>query len=79
MVKPRDIADLASKRVGLILDVAEAAIPADRFPAFRRLILKQFGAEGFAADLERLFLDDAAGTDRNGSGRNNACKKGGAP
>lgn len=79
MVKPRDIETLVRRRIGFILDVAEAALPADRFPAFRRIVLKEFGDDGFAADLDQLFKEDAAGSERNGTGGNHACRKGGAP
>ena len=79
MVRPRDIDVLVKRRIGLILDVAEAALPADRFPAFRRIVLKEFGDDGFAADLLRLFEEAATGTERNGTGGNHACGKGGAP
>jgi hypothetical protein len=79
MVRPRDIDALLKRRIGYILDVAEAALPADRFPAFRRIVLKEFGDDGFAADLLCLFERDAAGSERNGTGGNHACGKGGAP
>lgn len=77
MGRARDIANLANRRIGLLLDVAEAALPPERFAAFRRIMLREFGSEGFAADVERLLNGDKA-TERLGTGRNDMCRKGGA-
>jgi len=55
MVGPRDIISLQGRYLTKILDAAEAAIPAERFPAFRRITLREFGKEEFELELKRLF------------------------
>ena len=70
MVTAGDVTALVSKRVGFLLDVAEAVLPPDRFPAFRKIALGQFGNCGLAADIERLFAESAAGPGGQGKGRN---------
>ena len=69
-MKARDITDLVNKRLALVLDVAAAAIPPDRFPAFRKIVLRQFGADELAADIERLLAESAVGQERQGQGGN---------
>ena len=54
-----------NKRAGHILDAAEAALPADRFRAFRRIVLRQLGDDELGADLDQL-LRSASGQDGNG-------------
>jgi hypothetical protein len=66
MVKRDDITALAKDRVGTVLDAAEAAMPPANYKAFRRLVLKQFGSDGFEADLDRLLRGQASGKDRTG-------------
>jgi hypothetical protein len=76
VINSRTITDLVNKRIGNVLDVAEAAIPAERFPAFRRIVLREFGSEGFGADVKHL-VEASKATERIGSGRNDTCRKGG--
>ncbi len=55
MVATDDIISLHNRYLTKILDAAEAAIPAERFPAFRRIALREFGKEEFELELKRLF------------------------
>jgi len=66
MVTRDQITALAKERIGTVLDAAEAAMPPSNYKAFRRLVLKQFGTDGFEADLDRLLQDRASGKDRTG-------------
>jgi len=59
MADARDIVDLVQARVKRVLDLAELAIPADKFERFRTLVFNEFGHEGFRRDLAAL-LDMAA-------------------
>ena len=80
MADARDIADLAQARVKRILDYAELAVPSDKFERFRKLVLDEFGYEGFRKDLAALLGGEAqGGTERHGTGRNDSGRKGGAP
>ena len=55
MVNRTQIEQLINPRLNEILLIAEAALPAKQFPAFRKLVLNQFGKSGLGKDLERLF------------------------
>jgi hypothetical protein len=79
MIKTQNIMELVQRRIGRVLDVAEVGIGADRFPAFRKVVLKEFGKDGLSADIERLLRETADGSGRNGTGRNEEGEKGGAP
>ncbi|MBI3615147.1 MAG: hypothetical protein HY211_01395 [Candidatus Omnitrophica bacterium] len=50
-----------------VLRVAEAALPEPQFKAFRRLVLDEFGEQGAAKQVKRLFkLSTGNGQERNG-------------
>jgi hypothetical protein len=40
-----------------VLQVAEASLPSDRYPAFRKLVLDEFGRSGLETELERVFKE----------------------
>ena len=61
-------------RKNQVLLVAQAALPATQFEAFRKIVLDQLGRSGFQRDLEALFVEQ----DRQGTGRPISAKKGGA-
>ena len=79
MIDGRDIVRLVQTRVKRILDLAELAIPAEKFERFRTLVFNEFGHEGFRKDLAAL-LDHGGqgGMEGNGMGRNDSGRKGGA-
>ena len=79
MADARDIVNLVQTRVKRILDLAELAVPADKFERFRTLVFNEFGHQGFRKDLAAL-LDHGGqnDTEGNGTGRNDSGKKGGA-
>ena len=78
MVSKEVIVELVNDRVKQILLVAEAALPASQFQAFRTVVLNHFGRNGLVGDLE--FLDGKLGSQAgNGQGRNTPCTKGGGP
>ena len=80
MADARDIADLVQARVKRILDLAELAVPAEKFERFRKLVFDEFGYEGLRKDLAALLDEDAqGGTERHGKGRYDPGRKGGAP
>ena len=80
MADARDIVDLVQVRVKRILDLAELAVPADKFERFRTLVFNEFGYEGFRKDLAALLGHGGQSSmDGNGTGRNESGKKGGAP
>ena len=80
MIDARDIVSLVQLRVKRILDLAELAVPADKFERFRTLVFNEFGHEGFRRDLTVL-LDQGgqSGMEGNGKGRNDSGRKGGVP
>jgi hypothetical protein len=55
-------------RKSKLLDMAQAALPAQQFAAFRKLVLNELGRQGFEQDLERII---AKGNEQewNGQGR----------
>lgn len=59
------LADL-NERKSVILDTAEAAMAPSQFVAFRRIVLKAFGNNGFEAKLKLTIFE----MERNGMGRN---------
>ena len=63
-------------RKNQVLLVAQAALPASQFEAFRKIFLDQFGRSGFQKGLETL-LDEQQ--DRQRTGRPIRATKGGAP
>ncbi|MEQ8442528.1 MAG: hypothetical protein RIM33_17170 [Alphaproteobacteria bacterium] len=54
-VEPKAILALLNHRVTRILTIAEAALPQDRFKAFRKLVLDEMGRNGMETDLYQLF------------------------
>jgi hypothetical protein len=80
MTDSRKINDLLKCRVKRVLDFAELAVPSDKFERFRTLVFNEFGHEGFRKDLaELLGHGGQSSTERQGVGRNDSGKKGGAP
>lgn len=80
MTDARDIADLVQARVKRILDLAELAVPSDKFERFRTLVFNEFGYEGLRKDLAALLGEDTqGGMERHGKGRNDTGRKGGVP
>ncbi len=59
------LADLAGRKK-MILNCAEAALGPTQFAAFRRIVLDEFGNNGFESKL-KLAL---SGMETNGTGRN---------
>jgi len=66
MVTLAAIVALLNQRKNRVLRVAEAALPETQFRAFRGLVLDEFGREGLEKDLERLMVEQEAGTERAG-------------
>jgi hypothetical protein len=80
MIDTRDIVNLVQHRVKRILDLAELAVPADKFERFRTLVFNEFGHEGFRKDLAALLDQGGQGSmEGTGTGRNDSGKKGGVP
>ena len=75
---PVAVFDLIDARVKRLLDLAELAVPADKFARFRTLVLDEFGHKGLRGELTEL-SQRTHGMDRHGLGRNDAGRKGGAP
>jgi len=69
MVKKAHIVELVNRRVTDILDVAEAALPADQFRAFRKVTLNAFGRKGLEGELDGLRWP-VDSEEREGQGRN---------
>ena len=78
MVSQSELIACLNEHVGRLLDVAEVALPPDRFVAFRRIVLREFGERGFAGDLRDMCAMFAAGRDGQGRGRTEPGGKGGA-
>jgi hypothetical protein len=75
---PREVTALVQARVKRVLDLAELAVPADKFERFRTLVLDEFGHKGFQGDLIGKVAEGANGADRHGMGRNDTGRKGGS-
>lgn len=73
----RAVCDLVDARVKRLLDLAELAVPTDKFERFRTLVLDEFGHKGLRGALTALL--DEHGKDRHGLGRSDAGKEGGVP
>lgn len=74
---PRAICDMVDARVRRLLDLAELAIPTDKFERFRTLVLDEFGHKGLRGALTAHLNEH--GKDRTGLGRSDFGKEGGAP
>jgi hypothetical protein len=57
-----------------LLLVAESALPPERFQAFRKLFLNEFGKSGLGQDLDRMYGEDDS-SDRHGKGGKNHARK----
>jgi hypothetical protein len=54
MVRVDDVVLRLNQRVAVVLTVAEASLPPERFRAFRKFMLDSFGWNGLAGDLKAL-------------------------
>lgn len=82
----REVLEIYGSVCNRVLRMAEAALPASQFKAFRRLVLDEFGEQGAQKQVKQLFgmrvgngvawqgQDD--GTERAGASAN-SCKGGG--
>lgn len=74
MVSKNRILEIIRARLNKPLTVAEAALPPQQFPAFRKFFLDEFGKSGIGQDLDRLF-DEEHDSVRHGTGGKNHAKK----
>ena len=58
-VYTQEIISCLKPHLNQILTVAEVVLAGDQFKAFRRLVLKEFGRDGFEAEIVAL-IDDLA-------------------
>jgi len=65
MVTLEQIKIIKDQHLNTVLLVAQAAMPDSQFHAFRKIVLDEFGTNGFMKELERI-----------GSGRNRSSKEG---
>lgn len=75
MVNREHLEQLLNNRLTRLLLVAETALPASQFQAFRKIVLDEFGKSGLGKELDRLF---GTTKDRQGTGRNTLSKGRGA-
>ena len=64
MVDREHIDRLINSRLTRLLLVAETALPASRFQAFRKIVLDEFGKSGLGKELDRTFSKEK---DRHGT------------
>jgi hypothetical protein len=64
MKLPEAIVRALNSRKHRVLLLAEAALPAERFQAFRKLFLGEFGRDGLERDLVRIIV--SLGDERQG-------------
>jgi len=57
MIRLETILNLIRPRMKRVLQFAEASLPGDRYPAFRKLVLDEFGRSGLETELERVFKE----------------------
>ena len=55
MISREEIDKLISSKLNRVLLVAETALPATQFQAYRKIVLDEFGKNGRAQDLDKLF------------------------
>ena len=67
MVDREQINSLINTKLARVLLVAETAIPAGQFQAYRKFVLDEFGKSGLGKELDRLF---STTMDRQGTGMN---------
>ncbi len=70
------VCDRVEAHVKRVLDLAELAIPADKFDCFRTLVLDEFGYKGLRGELAAL--SQGHGMERQGMGRSDTGKEGGS-
>lgn len=73
---PSAVSDLVEVHVKRVLDLAELAIPTDKFERFRTLVLDEFGHKGLRGELAAL--SRGQGMERQGMGRIDTGKEGGS-
>ncbi len=73
-----EILETLGPRLNRVLLFVELLAPGDKFQVCRKLILDEFGREGFGKDLEAL-LSRRNGTERHGTGGPIPRREGGAP
>ena len=69
MVTEDAIKAIMNPRLNRVLWIAQLALSDDKFPAFRKLVLDEFGKSGLEGDLARLFRSELE-QERQGKGRN---------
>lgn len=72
-----ELQHLLEARKNRILTGAQMAMSEFQFKAFRKFLLDELGNSGFMADLERVLTSTSPQAERQGSGRQIPCKKGG--
>jgi len=58
MVNPvtkEQVLKLVNARINRVLLVAQASLEGDRYAAYRKIVLNEFGESGLGKELERLF------------------------
>jgi len=66
----REVLDIYGAVCNRVLRMAEAALPATQFKAFRRLVLDEFGEQGAQKQVKRLFrLNTGYGQEWQGDGQ----------
>lgn len=75
MVSREDINQVVNARLNQVLLIGQSSMSASQYQAYRKLILKEFGRNGLAKELDKLFGTNA---ERQGTGRNRLSKEGGA-
>jgi hypothetical protein len=75
MVSREDLDKVINERLNQVLLIGQSSVSASQYQAFRKLILNEFGRNGLAKELDKLF---GTNTERHGTGRNRLCEEGGA-
>jgi hypothetical protein len=70
------VCERVEAHVKRVLDLAELAIPTEKFERFRTLVLDEFGHKGLRGELAAL--SRGHGMERQGMGRMDTGKKGGS-
>jgi len=73
----REVLEIYGTVCNRVLRVAEAALPAPQFKAFRRLVLDEFGEQGAQKQIKRLF-GMAVGDGGDWQGRDDGRERAGA-
>lgn len=53
MVDLRELENLVNRRIGKLLAVLELALPSEKFPAMRKIVLDEFGRNGLLSEVSR--------------------------